>query len=1734
MKINRLCKRFASVLLSLSLIAAPLSSSGLNLTSFAAAQEDILNDVVSSYSLNAAEDNSAFENTDSVSEDADSTVNNTKVEALNTVDTTNEHIQDGIEPNTADKSNNSAGDSLYILSPDIKEVFDIKTSFDNADIDKIEREQFEKTSSNPFGLADEDMPSEREDLCEELAAAYGEPDLISLAAENEDNSNVSNESNEGSEPYIVVNEDDAHFNGSFTIKYTTVNNEQKKFKITSAMGPYVNLLYVRYVDADYYGFKVLSISIDVVDENGRELTFYADDISGGDFYIIENIMFSNGDLLAKDLQYCADFEADEPKWSTYKDASLTSGRYSIKVRKPYGTYRALREKVTKPDVTGKALLIALDNDETLMNGPAEDVASIKATLTRTQQFREEDIEIISVPAGTADDYKSEIWKWIDENAASDNELTFIAYSGHGNYHNDGTAELSIGGQNTISGTELKQHVSKLHGKVVMLFDSCYSGGMIMPTMLDGTETELESDEIDINSAEIGLNSNEIELNSVETNVNNVETELEEDESKLYDDMASLADMMEKYQAMQDNASKAFVNEFKNAKASPDTDGDSDYVNDTGDDDDYTNSAEDSSVETAGTKAASKDLKYYIFSAASSDEMATGHLFLGGQITALFNYALGYARTVSSYNIYAADTNADYEISAKELADYIKSSSIESKPTVYYPTSASDDALFSYDEDSGVPAILSIKSVSTKNVTPDADGTVSVDVKLTNHSEEEVTFDAGAVLASNAGENRPGAINPGSYSAEDSEQIFYKEGVNLYSIPAGETKKYTLKFTDTTKFFFTVGGRFIIKIWGTDDTAADSFALTDFYIGKAETAAKVDDAGKAAFAIKEPAQLQTVKEVANGNQVSAIVPLKVVFDTEPTVKSGYAALTLTAKAYYLGTLYGSEASAAAASESYIPGYGVNEDGDLVLNEALIAEGSQEYTDIYVDGETDIYTDVRPTYVRNDVYSMDGAGSCYSYAWDVSDLPEGYYAVQIICNYDEGESQKKTTFIKVSDKKSADESTKLIGESYIGMNGFAAYAYGLRVGDTWKNFGGSISRVTNIFTEYLNYYSYKYDGDTKNITYSIADESAADGCQSGWFILDEDTDSLEAITDPEHTYFESGKSYVNRITLTIDKDYNALFAGGCAFSVTGHELYGGDASGNYKSGVSKDNQKQAVLYVVHKNLQAADHEDDIKVCRAGTKTAITQEDALKAGDKIDVYVPAGYMIVDNSVSGCLKNIAAKGTGYYRFEVIQGEGTEIQFTVLKPFNAKGGDDCCATVLYTHAISDIKDTITGISAPKKTFYNYMDSNTLDLTGAKVTYYTKNESDDKLESKTDALNTFMDDSSAKLYIKNGDKYYEWKDEYLRNFGSYDIYLLYNGAYTKAFDIKVGYTQGDKFSIDGSFTDNNKGEAAYVANDKLKNIVLSLHTDAKVSDSGQGTINVTHDISMLSEYDNASDYGKVYFAEGARIKYLLPYPKGLSYSKTLHLTAEDNNRNVPVTLEANKEGVWVTAYRSGEFTINIDTGGKGGPDEPDAPDEPDSNTNNHSGARNSSGRIANGGSGNGTNSKVYGTWQTDTLRVGSAGAGGVINVNGQYVVPSIGVIEPDGSNNAASAAGTETVTLYRFMMNNGEYATGWKQIEYKGSYKWFFFGNDGYMRVNWAQDDNSWYYLNADGTMATGWIQDKDAWYYLGSDGKMATGWQQIGGKWYYLDADGHMLTGQQTIDGKSYNFREDGSLIQD
>ena len=107
-------------------------------------------------------------------------------------------------------------------------------------------------------------------------------------------------------------------------------------------------------------------------------------------------------------------------------------------------------------------------------------------------------------------------------------------------------------------------------------------------------------------------------------------------------------------------------------------------------------------------------------------------------------------------------------------------------------------------------------------------------------------------------------------------------------------------------------------------------------------------------------------------------------------------------------------------------------------------------------------------------------------------------------------------------------------------------------------------------------------------------------------------------------------------------------------------------------------------------------------------------------------------------------------------------------------------------------------------------------------------------------------------------------------------------------------------------------------------------------------------------------------------------------------------------------------------------------------------------------------------------------------------------------------------------------------------------------GNEGFGK--WVQVPNTteWYFLSGevsdDGSKGTyGFISSgfynldwggRDAWFYFDENGVMKVGWYEEDGQTYFLQNDfndimyGRVMTGEQTIEGKIYNFGNDGVLI--
>ncbi len=871
-----------------------------------------------------------------------------------------------------------------------------------------------------------------------------------------------------------------------------------------------------------------------------------------------------------------------------------SGEDSISLAAETGDMTDSTEKVTQ----GRALIIAQTGDESLKDGPKEDAEALMKTLLHTAEFSDSDnITVLEVPQSAEDDsYRQAVWNWIDTAVEEGSELNLIAYTGHGDYHSDGNSELSLGKNNNISAQELKQHVSKLSGKVILAIDCCYSGGMIMPTSL--------------------------------------EDELEMDTTVSASDEADLQEMADR--EMQD-----FVSDFRKAKAA---------------------SPEEDNVGASNTltaSAGSSALQYYIYAAASAYETSIQGKY-GGQLLVALGHALGYDRNDADYHVFAADTEGEERaVTAAELAAYVKNSCTVATPTVY--PSSGEEVLFSYADDY-YAAEFSVRSAETQNVKLNKDGSITVKVRVKNLSDDDITLNAMAGTCLLTEMDMPGDADTVLSNIEGKYHSLILQADDTVTIKGGKNENVKLTFTgDPEETGLSDGGRFLVRLWDEDNPV--NYGITDFYVGVNGEDAEAPDVS--ALALRKPAVVSGAEDAI---EVSAMVPINVQFDTEPTEKEGYAACTLTARYYDLGE------SSGANAEKNLKGYQVDTAGQISADDNVVIDDKS--------GWQTIYKDVRPTYTRTDIYAETLNGSTYNSVWDVTGLETGhYYALQLICSYGDGTSKKLATFIKKVDKTTADAAENVIGEVNIASRYFAENYNGIRLGENWNS--NTVATVSENYTEYLNSQSFTCrtvgEGEKKqNIPYLHASVEGPKG-GSGWYELDADGEFDGKTEMAEDAVFEPGKSYVSRIHLTIDETANARFADSVLFTVAGHTLYDDKVNA---SGVL--NTREAVIYVRHDNIGV--DESKLKVYRAGTKEVLADGASLNVGDQLDIACADGY---GYRVDSCLWEIKGNFGNVKRYEVL-GTDNSASIVLYHKFSGKvETQDSCGAYMFLYPINDADTSV-------------------------------------------------------------------------------------------------------------------------------------------------------------------------------------------------------------------------------------------------------------------------------------------------------------------------------------------------------------------------------------------------------------------------------------------------------------
>ena len=112
-----------------------------------------------------------------------------------------------------------------------------------------------------------------------------------------------------------------------------------------------------------------------------------------------------------------------------------------------------------------------------------------------------------------------------------------------------------------------------------------------------------------------------------------------------------------------------------------------------------------------------------------------------------------------------------------------------------------------------------------------------------------------------------------------------------------------------------------------------------------------------------------------------------------------------------------------------------------------------------------------------------------------------------------------------------------------------------------------------------------------------------------------------------------------------------------------------------------------------------------------------------------------------------------------------------------------------------------------------------------------------------------------------------------------------------------------------------------------------------------------------------------------------------------------------------------------------------------------------------------------------------------------------------------------------------YLKSSGVMQIGWLYYDKK----WYYLNSYGAMEIGWIKYGDEWYFLNSDGSMKCGeWFYSEGNWYYLNYVGSMMRGWLDKDDKhekYYYFNEDGTMRISSKTIDGYTYNFNEDGSV---
>ena len=877
----------------------------------------------------------------------------------------------------------------------------------------------------------------------------------------------------------------------------------------------------------------------------------------------------------------------------------------------------------------KAILVYAEGDASLKVAPGQDANAMKATLSGTDQFSENDIETFAIPQNSNTDYKTKLWQEIDKikNTATADSISVFYYSGHGGRTTDGTSYLALSGVNNITATELKSHLKEIPGKVVVILDACFSGGMAMPTSGtggtfldnfigtfysgDGDTGIMTGDGDDVDSGIMTADGNGGSTTSSSSYkfyfisaASSIETALQMNAGEAYQGWGELTASLGHALGYDRNAKEA-----------------------------YNVHAADTSSLTAGSN----------WSGYQGD----------GKIT---------MRELAEYY-------GEVPVSNGEISEYCGGIALSSTPMIYPDTD--NTVLFTYTK--GTPATFrSYITNATNNVTVDSAGNVTINVTVENLTNAQMSISAAAY-----GFDYRNHIYTAKTNFRTTDEVSENETVYSPWEDADGQTQCALIGPGTSTFDVTIKSQSFLNVHADGENSYNPFCLKVYDYGNdkreegatirsynalnfyTSTSSSTTDRGTIdtnALSLRKPAQL--TQTTAGGSPVvyktSSILPVEIYYDDNTRNKETNAACRLFVSAYDMGT-----------DGSLLNGIHLDsDDAGKLLNSnggEITLSGSNKISLINNDY-------VRPGHSKN---TEEKRGSIYTDLVDTTGLTEGhYYILEVQCVYDatsetgSSVSKKVYTIIQRTTEEEADtyqiplysfDSKSSLGEPsklYIPVgdgwaNSVAASKWSTKDGKYWTAKGAKTLLQTTLDNDGHGLYTNEVTGWLKKNT--AGGSSAAEWVEMG----DDET-------------FDEGGEYISVIHIRVSDSYKAVFTSETEFEFYGHK-FSSKSNGEPDSKVTLDvDGKGATVYLKHKFLSRSitngegKKEDVLAAYRikagtvipedktielsAGDLEEITSDTVLELGDRVIFGMTNGYKMFSEGGLTDTKTTVKIGTSKY----------------------------------------------------------------------------------------------------------------------------------------------------------------------------------------------------------------------------------------------------------------------------------------------------------------------------------------------------------------------------------------------------------------------------------------------------------------------------------------------------------